>query len=412
MADSTTLYVGVRHTPVEISTEDLNIVANNKVYLAYEKYAYIGSKSLHSLVMGPRPADVPETWVIDHADRNKLNNTRENLRWVSKSFNAWNKKTTTNKFSDFRGVWYCKKSMKWVSFVRKYIGAFTLEKDAAISSAVAYVEEYGSLALNSDILFGPNLLTEDDKKQVCIKIEEKQQHPVPQVQREAPKGIYFSNSKNKYVFSFKGKELNTSLDLQSVIRFQTQYMIDWNNKEWSDHLLIEPTVDEDGDVAIKLTGKYGEGKYSKIDRNMWHRLTFNRKWCGIKTGYASGTVDGKITLLHTAVYKLAFPGYVSGFDTQIDHRIPEAKLDNRIANLRVSTHAAQMRNKAKRNATDTGSSVVGVHKTSQGKWRGRMEYMLNGKKNYFSLTRDTEAEVVAALNIKRIEIHGNDAVLG
>lgn len=36
------------------------------------------------------PAHVPEDWVIDHADRNRLNNTRGNLRWVSRSFNAWN----------------------------------------------------------------------------------------------------------------------------------------------------------------------------------------------------------------------------------------------------------------------------------------------------------------------------------
>jgi hypothetical protein len=30
--------------------------------------------------MGPRPNDVPADWVIDHKNRNKLDNTRENLR--------------------------------------------------------------------------------------------------------------------------------------------------------------------------------------------------------------------------------------------------------------------------------------------------------------------------------------------
>jgi hypothetical protein len=66
-----------------ISKSDLTLITG-KLRMAFD-YVYMGSKSLPSI---GSPCDVPEDWVIDHKNRNKLDNTRENLRWVSRSFNA------------------------------------------------------------------------------------------------------------------------------------------------------------------------------------------------------------------------------------------------------------------------------------------------------------------------------------
>lgn len=41
---------------------------------------------LHHFIIGPRPADVPEDYVVDHANRNPLDARRENLRFVSVQF--------------------------------------------------------------------------------------------------------------------------------------------------------------------------------------------------------------------------------------------------------------------------------------------------------------------------------------
>ncbi len=45
---------------------------------------------MHRIVIGARPDGIPEDYVVDHIDRNKCNNRRANLRWVSTSFNIWN----------------------------------------------------------------------------------------------------------------------------------------------------------------------------------------------------------------------------------------------------------------------------------------------------------------------------------
>lgn len=42
------------------------------------KYVHNSSVgTVHQLIMGPRPDDVPKDWVIDHIDRCKLNNCRK-----------------------------------------------------------------------------------------------------------------------------------------------------------------------------------------------------------------------------------------------------------------------------------------------------------------------------------------------
>ena len=57
---------------------------------------------MHRLVIGARPDGIPEDYVVDHIDRNKRNNRRANLRWVSTSFNIWN--TFKQGSSRYKGV--------------------------------------------------------------------------------------------------------------------------------------------------------------------------------------------------------------------------------------------------------------------------------------------------------------------
>ncbi len=71
-----------------------------------------------------------ESQEIDHKDRNKLNNQRNNLRFATRSENCFNTKVRVDSTSGFKGVNFHKASGKWrVNLGTQYIGLFeTLEK--------------------------------------------------------------------------------------------------------------------------------------------------------------------------------------------------------------------------------------------------------------------------------------------
>ena len=83
--------------------------------------------------------------VVDHINRNKLDNRRSNLRIVSYGFNNRNKDKRVGASSKFKGV-YLHHSNKWQAYInidgkRCSLGLFEKEEDAA----ARYQEEYKRL---------------------------------------------------------------------------------------------------------------------------------------------------------------------------------------------------------------------------------------------------------------------------
>jgi hypothetical protein len=83
---------------------------------------------------------LPNGMQTDHIDGNGLNNQKSNLRLVTNRENSQNKHT--KKSSRFPGVCWYKDSKKWVSRiningVKKYLGLFVSEEEAAIAYRVA-----------------------------------------------------------------------------------------------------------------------------------------------------------------------------------------------------------------------------------------------------------------------------------
>lgn len=103
-----------------------------------------------------RKLEKPE--VTDHISREPLNNTRENLRACSRSFNAMNTDKRKGFSSRFMGVYFCNLNQRWKATLGyKYkkinLGYFLKEKDAAQAYNDASIKYYGEIfnSIDEDI---------------------------------------------------------------------------------------------------------------------------------------------------------------------------------------------------------------------------------------------------------------------
>lgn len=93
--------------------------------------------------------------LIDHKDRNGLNNQRNNLREASFSFNARNVSARRNNTSGFKGVH--KQGNGWVAYVtenrrRIYLGYYESKEQAARAYDVFVLANFGEAAVTNESL--------------------------------------------------------------------------------------------------------------------------------------------------------------------------------------------------------------------------------------------------------------------
>lgn len=87
---------------------------------------------MHRNVLNLEPGDRRQA---DHIDRNRLNNTRTNLRVVTAAQNSQNRASKPGSSSRYRGVGWDKSRNLWVAYVRadgksKYLGRYADEDEA------------------------------------------------------------------------------------------------------------------------------------------------------------------------------------------------------------------------------------------------------------------------------------------
>ncbi len=89
--------------------------------------------------------------VVDHKDRNKLNDRIENLRGATSAENCKNTSSRKNSSSRFLGVSWSKLRSKWVVHIKangvvKHIGYYISENDAALSYNKVASANFGEFA--------------------------------------------------------------------------------------------------------------------------------------------------------------------------------------------------------------------------------------------------------------------------
>lgn len=141
-----------------IDEEDLEIVegmawhavqAGSDFYAAHTRR--ISPKKCERIYMHRLIVKPPEGSLVDHANRNTLDNRRCNLRLATKSQNAANSKNRRRIYSRFRGVTWSKKERLWIASAtidgkRNRLGAFVSELEAAIAFNEASFAAHGAFA--------------------------------------------------------------------------------------------------------------------------------------------------------------------------------------------------------------------------------------------------------------------------
>lgn len=139
----------------EIDKTDIDFVLGKKWYLGKNGYItstkYVrgsGRKNqknesiyLHRLIVG-----ATNKQVVDHKNRNKLDNRRSNLRVCTQKENMQNAGNLKNNTSGYKGVSWSKNAKKWEAFIhidnkKKNLGIFSDIKDA-ISARLEAVNTY------------------------------------------------------------------------------------------------------------------------------------------------------------------------------------------------------------------------------------------------------------------------------
>lgn len=131
-----------------LSECDLDILKSYKIRLdksngyfrVYFNKTYV---YLHRFIINAKKGEI-----VDHIDRNKLNNKRENLRIVSYSLNAYNKEISNK---NGRGIYFDKAGNRYracISFNNKTLklGSFKIIKEAKIAYNLKAKEIYGENA--------------------------------------------------------------------------------------------------------------------------------------------------------------------------------------------------------------------------------------------------------------------------
>lgn len=103
------------------------------------------SSMMHRFIMGE--SDL----LMDHINRNRLDNRRCNLRYATASQNAANTKMRSSNTSGFRGVWWNKNENVWQAEIgiggrRQRLGVYATPQEAAAAYDAAAIKAFGEFA--------------------------------------------------------------------------------------------------------------------------------------------------------------------------------------------------------------------------------------------------------------------------
>jgi len=101
--------------------------------------------------------NAPKNYDVDHANRNRIDNRKENLRICTASENQWNRGTQQNNTTGFKGVSWSKSAGKFRACVRvgekrMYLEYYFTAIDAAKAYDAAAIKMHGEFARGNNYI--------------------------------------------------------------------------------------------------------------------------------------------------------------------------------------------------------------------------------------------------------------------
>lgn len=363
-----------------VSEEDYDIVS--KLCLDLTPNGYVrdtkSGKTLHVLLLG----EPPKGFVVDHINRDKLDNTRENLRYATFSQNSQNKTSSKPYF----GVTFDKSCQKWkAASSNKHIGLY--------SSIVEAAEAYDRYVLK---VYGPKAKTNGIASFEQIKDIALEELSAQKKKRHLPEHINHYKSTDLYYAKIRyNKKVYQSPNCSSVEEALTylndfKLQIETIKRTSSKHNIIH--YDNYCEFLI-------EDIHCIVDADLVQEIV-KYSWYLNTRGYPQSRVDGSMTLLHRFVMEL---NGVDIYEPLIVDHINNNKLDNRFVNLRLNTRTGNSHNRSKKHS----KNYIGVILDERSK-KFEANIQKDGIKYYLG-RYDSEEKAALAYDIKAIELYGEFA---
>lgn len=363
---------------------------------------YSGSKYVSGVVEGEHlllhryvmiylmKQSIDKGFVVDHINNDPFDNRRENIRILSFSENARNKKCLKNGTSQFRGVSLTSggRKLKWcVTFnlkgVAKCRSRFHKESWAAHQYNL-WLLEYGITSVEPNVISPEDVIGFEEWKPKQYSNEYKCIFPGP----------------HGYSFVYLGRKPVIVDTLEEAIQIRDKVLLDVHQTKEAAFLAQPICRNSEGNAVIIVTKNNIETQVIVDDEDY---ITLRRmSWNLNRDGYAISTIEGHLQRMHSYLMK-SEPQQI------VDHNNGN-RIDNRKSNLRIVTVQQNNMNRGK-TKTKTSSKYIGVRKKSnliEKVWEATITF--DGKQLYLGCFK-TEEEAARVRDSKAIEYHGEYARL-
>jgi AP2-like factor (euAP2 lineage) len=303
--------------------------------------------------------------IVDHKKGNRLDNTRENLRFLTNNQNSGNKKLDkSNMSSIYKGVYYDKPTKKYASSIqyeskKHFLGRFDTQEQAAEAWDMHVIHN----KLDHYTLNFPNKKSEYLGRIIEIKKNKKSEYV----------GVTKLGNKFRVVITVNKNKihlLQSSNEIECAKAYD-KYIVDNNipyrklnfpeeNPTYDPNSVIKTLCEKIDKNTVRLL--ISDDHCVKIDKDDYDLVKYF--YCSITKGYVQIKINGKTTALHRYLMN------VDDKKTLVDHKNGDT-YDNRKSELRLSDCKKNPQNKSK--ANNTSSNYIGViYVNSTERWRCRI----------------------------------------